>query len=96
MSRKRRKTEAVREASAGYGATEVTASELKNDWHRWLQRVAEGGQTIVVTRYGKPIATLSPAEKEHTTRRIFGALSGSVAYAGDLVSPADEAWDAER
>jgi len=94
MNQKRNK-QLVREASAGYGVTEVSASDLKNEWHRWLQRVADGGQTIVVTRYGKPIATLSPVQDSREPHRIFGALSGTVADAGDLVSPTDEAWEAE-
>jgi prevent-host-death family protein len=96
MGRKGRKPGTVREAAAGYGVTEVSASDLKNAWHEWLRRVAEGGQTLVVTRYGKPIATLSPVEGDPEPRRIFGALAGSVAHEGDLVSPTGEVWDVER
>ena len=96
MGRKRRTSPAVREAATGYGVTEVSASDLKNAWHQWLQRVAEGGQTLVVTRYGKPIATLSPVEAEGEPRRIFGALAGSVIHEGDIVSPTDEVWHTER
>lgn len=96
MARKRTERDTVREAAAGYGRTEVSASDLKNDWHRWLQRVAEGGQTLIVTRYGRPIAALSPVKDDGGPRRIFGALAGSVAKQGDLVSPTGEVWDAER
>ena len=96
MTRKRDKSEVVREAAVGYGVTQVPASELKNDWHRWLERVAEGGQTLIVTRYGKPIATLSPLTSDSEPRRIFGALAGSVTEEGDLVSPTGERWDAEQ
>jgi len=91
----RKKPGTVREAAIGYGETEVSASELKNAWHQWLQRVAEGGQSIIVTRYGKPIARLSPAGAEEQERRLFGALAGSVTRSEDLVSPTDERWDAE-
>jgi prevent-host-death family protein len=96
MSRKPSRREEVREAAVGYGVTEVSSSDLKNDWHRWLQRVAEGGQTVVVTRYGKPIATLRPVEDDAEPRRIFGALAGFVAAQDDLVSPTGEGWDAEE
>lgn len=96
MNRKRRTRPAVREAAAGYGVTEVSASDLKNAWHEWLQRVAEGGQTVIVTRYGKPIVILSPVEDDTGPRRIFGALAGSVAQEGDIVSPTDEVWHTER
>ena len=96
MTRNRDESDVGREAAAGYGVTEISASELKNDWHRWLQRVSEGGQTLIVTRYGKPIATLSPVTREAEPRRIFGALAGSVTEEGDRVSPTGEGWDAER
>ncbi len=95
MARKRNKPAVVREAAAGYGVTQVSASELKNGWHRWLERVSEGGQTVIVTRYGKPIATLSPVRFEGQSRRIFGALAGSVTEEGDLVSPTSDPWEAE-
>ncbi len=96
MARTKKDAPAVREAAIGYGETEVSASELKDAWHQWLQRVSEGGQSLIVTRYGKPIARLSPAGSEARERRIFGAMAGSVTRSGDLVSPTDEAWDAER
>jgi antitoxin (DNA-binding transcriptional repressor) of toxin-antitoxin stability system len=95
MARNKHDPREVREAAIGYGETEVSASALKNAWHQWLQRVAEGGQTLIVTRYGKPIARLSPAGAEARDRRLFGALAGSVTRAEDLVSPAGEPWDAE-
>lgn len=96
MARKKRDAGRVREAAVGYGETEVTASELKNAWHQWLQRVAEGGQTLVVTRYGKPIARLSPAEDRQRSPRLFGALSGSITRAEDWVTSTGETWDAEE
>lgn len=96
MDEKKRSTDEVREAAVGYGETEVSASELKNAWHQWLERVSKGGQTLVVTRYGKPIARLSPAGSEARDRRLFGALAGSITRAEDLMSPTDERWDADR
>ena len=96
MTRKRDESDVARGAAAGHGVTEIPASQLKNDWHRWLQRVSEGGQTLIVTRYGKPIATLSPVRSDAEPRRIFGALAGSVTEEGDVVSPTGEGWDAER
>lgn len=96
MARKKQRRGTVREAAPGYGVTEVPASELKNDWHRWLMRVAEGGQTVVVTRYGRPVATLSPARSEGAPRRIFGAVAGAVVRSKDLISPTGERWDAQE
>lgn len=39
---------------------EVPASEVKNAWHEFVDRVSGARQEIVVTRYGKPVMKLSP------------------------------------
>jgi prevent-host-death family protein len=81
-------------ATASYGAVQVPASDLKNDWHHWLDQVARARRTIVVTRYGTPIATLAPIEDPHD-RPFFGALRGWVTEQADLIAPVDEDWDVE-
>lgn len=85
----------VRETAATYGAAEVPATDLKNDWHYWLDQVAQGRRTVTVTRYGKPIATLAPIESASSSK-VFGALRGRVIGAGNLIAPAENDWDAER
>lgn len=84
----------VREAAADCGTLEVAASDLKNDWHHWLDQVARGRRTLVVTRYGTPIATLAPVD-EKPAAPLFGRLAGWVREEGDLVSPCGDAWEAE-
>lgn len=86
---------AVREAAVVYGPVEVPASDLKNDWHHWLDQVARGRRTLVVTRYGRPIATLSPIEGTGEARPFVGALQGWVVRQGDLVTPVTGPWEAE-
>jgi len=90
---KRRK---VREATTGYGPVEVAASELKNDWHHWLDRVMRGRETVVVTRYGKPVATLAPVPATEAPVPFFGSMRGSVLSYGDLISPTGEIWNAMK
>lgn len=85
----------VREAAVAYGPVEVPASDLKNDWHHWLDQVARGRRTLVVTRYGRPIATLSPIEVTGEARPFVGALQGWVVGQGDLVTPVSGPWEAE-
>jgi prevent-host-death family protein len=77
---------------------EVSASELKNAWHEYLDRVSRGRQEVVVTRYGKPVAKLVPIEADEggQPRSLFGMLRGSAVVHGDILSPIDEIWDAER
>jgi prevent-host-death family protein len=74
---------------------EVSASELKNSWHEFLERVSRGRQEVVVTRYGRPIARLSPYDGPGGAGGIFGCLAGTVTVHGDLIAPAGESWDAD-
>lgn len=87
----------MREAAAKYGAVEAASSDLKNDWHHWLDQVARGRRTIVVTRYGKPIATLAlVSESDEAGTEFFAALRGWVVDETDLITPLEEDWDAAR
>lgn len=74
---------------------EVSASDLKNSWHEFLERVSRARQEVVITRYGHPIAKLSPYEGGEEDGRIFGILAGTVTIHGDIIAPVGEAWDAD-
>jgi len=74
---------------------QVSASDLKNGWHEFLDQVTRGRQELVVTRYGKPIARLTPYSAAGEEDGIFGWLAGSVTVHGDIVAPLDEAWEAD-
>ena len=75
---------------------EISASEAKNAWHEILERVSEGREEVIVTRYGKPVMKLSPVDAEPGTAvSPFGWLRGTVTIHGDLVAPLDVAWDAD-
>lgn len=74
---------------------EVSASDLKNSWHDYLEQVAQGRQEVVVTRYGHPIAKLCPFESEDESRGLFGWMSGTVTVHGDIVAPIDEEWEVD-
>ena len=72
---------------------EIPASQFKARCLALLDEVAATGQPLVVTKRGKPVAKLvslgeqSPAD-----------LRGSVRYEReeDLLSPVDDAWEADR
>jgi prevent-host-death family protein len=76
-------------------AIEVSASDLKNSWHEYLEQVARGRQEVVVTRYGRPIARLSPVESTDESRGLFGWMSGTVTVHEDIVAPVGEAWEVD-
>lgn len=74
---------------------EATASEVKNAWHSYLDRVNRTREEIVITRYGKPIAKLAPCAEPEEKPGLFGLLAGSVTVHGDIIAPIDEAWEAD-
>jgi prevent-host-death family protein len=74
---------------------EVSASDLKNAWHEYLDQVQQARQQVVVTRYGHPVARLIPYEDPGEVGGIFGCLSGTVTVHGDIVAPVGEDWQAD-
>ncbi|MFN0301320.1 MAG: type II toxin-antitoxin system Phd/YefM family antitoxin [Burkholderiales bacterium] len=73
----------------------VKASEFKAKCLSLMNQVAATGQTILVTKNGKPIAELRP----HSGNRPaspFGMHKGIVEITGDIVSPLDVDWDAAK
>ncbi len=70
----------------------IPAGRFKAQCLRLLDEVAETGETIVVTKRGKPVAKLQPIEEPPS-------LEGSIVYLVDddeLFFSTGETWDAER
>lgn len=59
-----------------------------------MDEVKKYHKEIIITKYGKPIAKLTYAEKE-TPKPLFGFLKDSVDIAGDIVMPIDEKWNVD-
>lgn len=79
-------------------ATQVSASEVKKAWHHYVDRVAQTRETIVVTRYGRPVARLAPVGDPAdggASTSLVGSLRGTVTFHGDVVELTGEAWDAD-
>ncbi|HET9460821.1 MAG TPA: type II toxin-antitoxin system Phd/YefM family antitoxin [Gaiellaceae bacterium] len=69
----------------------IPAGRFKAQCLKLLDEVAESGETIVVTKRGKPVAKLEPVEQPPSLR-------GSVIYLvsdEELIAPIDEVWNAE-
>ncbi len=67
----------------------IPAGEFKAKCLSLLDEVAETGETLVVTKRGKPVARVLPFEEPRPLR-------GSILHEEDLVSPLGESWDADR
>jgi prevent-host-death family protein len=70
----------------------IAAARFKAQCLKLLDEVAETGETIVITKRGKPVARVEPVEKPRS-------LKGSVTFLvsdKELMEPILEPWDVER
>ena len=71
----------------------ISASQFKAQCLALLDEVGATGSSLVITKYGKPVAKLIPLSKQRPR-----SLLGSVLYESeaDLISPLDDVWDADQ
>jgi prevent-host-death family protein len=50
-----------------------------------MDQVLQSGEPVLITKHGKPVAKLVPAEKRSDD--IFGYMAGKVKIVGDIVRP---------
>ena len=72
-------------------ARTIAAGRFKAQCLALLDEVAETGIAIVVTKRGRPVARVTPVDGE---RRAD--LRGSIVREGDVTSPIDTSWSADR
>ena len=66
----------------------IGAFEAKTHFSRLLEK-AQQGTIIVVTRRGKPVAQLGPAEGQ-SSGPVFGSARGTVHIAASFEEPLDD------
>jgi len=71
---------------------EIPAGEFKAKCLRLMDVVQKTKASIIITKYGKPVAKLVPVEDEPSD--FFGCMKGTVRIVGDIVSPIDVEWEA--
>jgi prevent-host-death family protein len=69
----------------------VAAGRFKAQCLGFLDQVAQTGETLIITKRGKPVARLVPVEQKKQP-----SLRGSVKVCGDIVGPLGEIWEAEE
>lgn len=69
----------------------IGAGDFKARCLKLLDEVAETRQPLIITKHGKPVAKVIPMPPK---KDPFGALAGSIAYEGDIISPIDVEWNA--
>jgi prevent-host-death family protein len=70
----------------------MAAGSFKTHCLAVMDEVLAKRETVLITKHGKPVAKLVPADKNADD--IFNFLAGKGVVAGDTVSPAisDEEW----
>ena len=73
----------------------IKASEFKAKCLALMDEVALTGETIRVTKHGKPIVELRPIKSEQP-KSPFGIWNGRTQILGDIIEPVvpAEDWDA--
>jgi prevent-host-death family protein len=71
----------------------IQASEFKAKCLALMDQVAESGESITITKNGKPIAELTPIRKPRP-KSFLGMTKHMMTITGDIMEPLDIEWDA--
>ena len=72
----------------------MSVTDFKAHCLEMLNQVAKTGQSILLTKRGKPAALISPPPAEQPKKWVLGQFRDKVKIVGDLVEPFDEPWEA--
>ena len=72
----------------------IQAGKFKTGCLKLMDKVQRTKKRIIITKRNKPIAQLVPIEED--TGSLFGRMKGTIRVVGDIISPIDEVWDADR
>jgi len=77
---------------------EIAISKFKATCLAVLESVRKTGKTVLVTRFGEPVAEVVPPHRSRKRKHWVGSLAGTGEITGDIVSPASEEddWEALR
>jgi prevent-host-death family protein len=71
----------------------IQASEFKAKCLALMDRVAQTGETLTITKNGKPVAELRP-HRPPRAKSLIGLSKGQVEITGDIMSPIGaELWE---
>ncbi len=76
----------------------IPVSKFKATCLAVLQRVKRTGRSVVITRFGQPVAEVIPPQRRVAKADWLGGMAGRVKISGDVVGPVmdPESWDALR
>jgi prevent-host-death family protein len=77
---------------------EIAISKFKATCLAVLENVRKTGKTVLVTRFGEPVAQVVPPLASRKPKRWVGSLAGTGQINGNIVCPAgdEDDWEALR
>jgi prevent-host-death family protein len=72
----------------------VAAGEFKAKCLKFIDQVNETHEVLVITKHGVPKAQLAPVSEK--PKKLFGFMKGSGRITGDIVSPLNVKWNADK
>jgi len=77
---------------------EIAISKFKATCLAVIESVRKTGKTVLVTRFGEPMAEVVPPHASRKAKRWVGSLAGTGQINGDIVAPAgtEDEWEALR
>jgi len=63
----------------------MPAGQFKSECLAIMDQVQQSGEPVLITKRGKPVAKLIPAERKGDD--IFDYMAGKVTITGDIVAP---------
>ncbi len=74
---------------------QMGAGEFKAECLAIMDQVYKTGESVLITKRGKPVAKLVPAKKQRDD--IFGYMVGKAKIVGDIVGPVTplEDWESK-
>lgn len=71
----------------------MPAGQFKAQCLAIMDEVSRSGEPVLITKHGKPVAKLVPAERQ--SEDVFGYMAGKVKIVGDIVGPVTplEDWE---
>jgi len=73
----------------------MKASEFKAKCLAVMDQVSSSGESVVITKNGKPVAELVP-HRSKAKPDLIGLLKDDIVIKGDIISPIDVEWDAMK
>ncbi len=76
----------------------IPAGQFKAKCLQIMDEVEASGESVTITKHGRPVARLVPASPADDDRKVsaFGFMKGTVVIRGDIVHSTGEKWDAEN